>query len=143
MATQPTARSLEGVMSRSVTDQIERALFAQAELNYMSGATALVRMEIALTQRAMYHKPGFNRNWAWDHRTEARIRGLLGKPAQQYDWDEVTESRRDADADEEDQLALRDTGSHTLLTLIPAEDPKPAPVVAGHIGHTRKDLIDA
>lgn len=100
---------------RDVTDQIERVLFAQAEVNYMSGATALVQQEIALTQQSMYHKPAYSRNWSWDYQAEARIRG--GKAVKQHDWDDFAEKRAEPYADElEGRPVFRDVGSSTVLT---------------------------
>lgn len=123
---------------RDVTDQIERVLFAQAEVNYMSGATALVQQEIALTQQSMYHKPAYSRNWSWDYQAEARIRG--GKAVKQYDWDETAEARRDTETDE--PVYFRDAGGTSALPAMPTDDPKPPlSIVAGHITHVRKDLV--
>src|SRR5271169_5192347 len=72
-------------MGRDVTDEIERALFDQAELNYMSGATALVKQEIALTQRSLYRKPS-RRFTLWNNANAARIDGRWGKPATETDF---------------------------------------------------------
>ena len=108
--------------ARSVTDAIERILFAQAEHNYMSGARAQVEAELALTRLSIYHKPGYNRNWSWDYRTEARIRG--GTSSQkQHDWEDEQEFRRNADADEpEGHPVLRDAGSNTIGVEPPAPE---------------------
>jgi hypothetical protein len=135
-----SAIRLTAMYARSVTDQVERELFAQAEINYMSGATALVEAELALTRMSIYHKPGYNRNWSWDYQTEARIRRGTPSP-KQYDWEDEPEFRRDADADEpEGRPELRTNGS-VAIGIEHDEDPIPLPFVAGHLSYTRKDLL--
>ncbi len=113
---------------RDVTALIERAIFEQAQQCYISGATAKVQAELALTRLSIYHKPGYNRNWTWDYQAEARIRG--GTPSiKQHDWDDAPEFRRDADADEpEGRPTFRDTGSVGIAPDIEDEPDVTVPV---------------
>lgn len=109
---------------RDVTQLLEVASLAHREELYARGAFALVEAEQALIQQSIYHKPAYNRNWSWDYRVEARIRG--GKqPAKQFDWDDMPEGHS-PDVDDE-PVYFRDASSSALYVEHHEELPASAP----------------
>lgn len=97
-------------------DYLDKIALAQAEVNYATGARALVNEEIALTRMSIYHRPSAHIDWAAEHMGAVR-RILRAEEREDDDW-----------------------GDNAGRPMLPEIDviPEPEPRPAGDLTYTRR-----